>query len=340
MTTNTKVATISFHGQQLITAKIDNEIFVAMKPVVSGIGVSWQGQHEKLKNNPARWGIKEIFIASEGGEQSTICLPLRKLHGWLMTIHPGKIKNETIRDNVITYQNECDDALWKYWSEGIAINQRMQYSVGPNDKLTKEQADTLRQMLTEAAEKAHPNDTKKQGVMIRAGWSKLKAHFKVSYREIPAIEFTEAVSMVARHAIEGDFIGKSDSSSSKEDENVNQIVKRFADQIRAGNGYPTAVFMPIVDAVFESSPALLDKIAARELTKPGARFVTTFANLNGWTVPVMHALPPDAQPMTDSQFIDRVKHGFPDSLIPNLLGAVANRMQPAKPASRRAVSLA
>lgn len=35
-----------------------------------------------------------------------------------------------------------------------------------------------------------------------AGWSKLKAHFGVPYREIPRAEFCEAVSLVARHVAE------------------------------------------------------------------------------------------------------------------------------------------
>lgn len=82
------------------------------------------------------------------------------------------------------------------------------YAVNPADKLTAEQADTLRGMLNEAAAKAHPNDGKKQGVMIRAGWSKLKAHFKVSYRDILQGEFTEAVSIVSRHVIDGEYLPK------------------------------------------------------------------------------------------------------------------------------------
>ncbi|WP_428454186.1 phage antirepressor N-terminal domain-containing protein [Photobacterium kasasachensis] len=45
-----------------------------------------------------------------------ICLPLRKLFGWLQTISPNKVKPE-IRNLVIQYQNECDDVLWQYWNQ-------------------------------------------------------------------------------------------------------------------------------------------------------------------------------------------------------------------------------
>lgn len=80
------------------------------------------------------------------------------------------------------------------------------YSVNPNDTLTKEQADTLRNLLAESAKQRFPEDTKKQGAFIMRGWSKLKAHFKVGYREIPAVEFTEAMSIATRHAVEGDYL--------------------------------------------------------------------------------------------------------------------------------------
>ena len=72
------------------------------------------------------------------------------------------------------------------------------YAVNPGDKLTATQADTLRNMLTEAAQ-AMPKDL--QGLVMREGWSKLKAHFNCSYRQIPQSEFNEAVSLLSRHIV-------------------------------------------------------------------------------------------------------------------------------------------
>jgi len=73
------------------------------------------------------------------------------------------------------------------------------YAQNPTDTLTANQAELLRQMLTDAAKLRHPGDGKRQGAFLMRGWSKLKAHFKRGYREIPQAEFTEAVSLVARH---------------------------------------------------------------------------------------------------------------------------------------------
>lgn len=76
------------------------------------------------------------------------------------------------------------------------------YAHNPGDALSLDQADTLRKLLTDAAKQRHPGDGKQQGAFLMRGWSKLKAHFKRGYREIPQAEFAEAVSLVARHIAE------------------------------------------------------------------------------------------------------------------------------------------
>lgn len=73
---------------------------------------------------------------------------------------------------------------------------RTPYTVQPGDKLTEAQQQALRTML-ESNVKRLPKE-KQAGAMVQ-GWSKLKAHFGVPYRQIPASEFTEALSIVARH---------------------------------------------------------------------------------------------------------------------------------------------
>lgn len=108
--------TVPFHGNSLYVIDHNNQPYTPMRSVVEGMGLAWQSQLEKLRSNEKRWGITEIVIPSKGGEQNAICLPLRKLPGWFQSIHPNKVKPE-IREKVITYQNECDDALWDYWTK-------------------------------------------------------------------------------------------------------------------------------------------------------------------------------------------------------------------------------
>ena len=99
------------------------------------------------------------------------------------------------------------DAFNRMEAELLAQHpQRTPYSILPGQTLSAEQADSLRTLLTTAAQQRHPDDTKAQGKFIMRGWSKLKAHFKVGYREIPTEEFVEAISILNRHALEGELL--------------------------------------------------------------------------------------------------------------------------------------
>lgn len=113
---STQLIPVPFRGTTLFVVDHAGQPYTPMKPIVEGMGLSWQGQHEKLNINKARWGIRVILIPSEGGNQEAVCLPLRKLPGWLMTLHPNKVKPE-IRESIIAYQNECDEVLWQYWTQ-------------------------------------------------------------------------------------------------------------------------------------------------------------------------------------------------------------------------------
>ena len=108
--------TVPFLGDNLFLVSLNDEPYTPMKPIVEGMGLSWQPQQRKLSQNAERLGITIMVIPSGRGEQETVCMPVRKLPGWMMTIHPEKAKPE-IRQRVIEYQNKCDDVLWEYWTQ-------------------------------------------------------------------------------------------------------------------------------------------------------------------------------------------------------------------------------
>ena len=116
------------------------------------------------------------------------------------------------------------------------------YTVQPSDTLTEAQQIALRALL-ESNVKRLPHD-KQAGAMVK-GWSKLKAHFGVSYRQIPASEFTEAISIVARHVAEWELVEDNTTKAGT----VNELVAEWVRKIEAPNGYPASLFQPIVDAV-------------------------------------------------------------------------------------------
>ncbi|MDV7209894.1 phage antirepressor N-terminal domain-containing protein [Azotobacter beijerinckii] len=116
--------TVPFHGANLMLVEHEGQPYVPMKPVVEGIGLDWGGQAKRLTANNARWGISVMEIPSAGGMQQAVCLPLRKLAGWLSTVQASRVKSDGVRAKIVEYQNECDDALWQYWNDGHAENPR------------------------------------------------------------------------------------------------------------------------------------------------------------------------------------------------------------------------
>lgn len=113
---------VPFHGADLLLVQFDGEPYVPMKPVVEGMGLTWQSQLEKIKNKFPK-GITEIVIPSMGGYQLTTCLSLKKLPAWLYSIQLGKLKDPVVRGKVETYQNESDEVLWQYWAKGSATKE-------------------------------------------------------------------------------------------------------------------------------------------------------------------------------------------------------------------------
>lgn len=126
-------APVPFRGTTLFLVEQGNEPYTPMKPIVEGMGLDWKAQHRRLTDMVERWGMVIMTIPSGGGNQDMMCMPLRKLAGWLMTINVNKVKPE-IRDTIVAYQNECDEALWQYWTQGMAVKPGVSPPPLPHDR--------------------------------------------------------------------------------------------------------------------------------------------------------------------------------------------------------------
>lgn len=112
---------ITFRDTTLICLERDDELFVAMRPVVEGMGLAWQTQHRKLMADSARFNCNHmVTVAEDGKQREMLCLPLRRLNGWLMTISSSKARPE-IRATVIAYQQECDAVLFRHFFHDLHV---------------------------------------------------------------------------------------------------------------------------------------------------------------------------------------------------------------------------
>jgi hypothetical protein len=87
---------VTFHSDTLYVVDYQNQPYVPMKAIVEGMGIDWSSQHQKLKTNQGRWATMVIntTVASDGKKREMICLPLRKLPGWMMTLQPSRVAPE------------------------------------------------------------------------------------------------------------------------------------------------------------------------------------------------------------------------------------------------------
>lgn len=124
MTGNTQghsVRVVEFRGSKIETVEVGGQPHVALKPIVEGMGLDWNGQFQRIKRDAVLGATMCVthMVATDGKSRETTTLPLKMLNGFLFGIDAGRVRQE-IRDQVIAYQRECYDALAAYWADGIA----------------------------------------------------------------------------------------------------------------------------------------------------------------------------------------------------------------------------
>ncbi|ENM1956616.1 phage antirepressor Ant [Escherichia coli] len=202
---------VPFNGQQIITAMAAGVAYVAMKPIVENLGMSWGTQQQKLMKQLDKFKcIHMNMVAADGKLRKLLCLPLKKLNGWLFSINPEKVRAD-IRDKLIQYQEECFSVLHDYWTKGHVVNPRKAKKALPG-KITTEQQEAIKQLVMSRGQSL-PKE--KQAKAMITMWSSLKSHFGCSYKEISDEQFTEALSLAARVPLEGEFIGKQEKKTNE-----------------------------------------------------------------------------------------------------------------------------
>ena len=192
---------ISFYGSELITLKVEDAIYTAIRPIVEAIGLDWASQSVKLSKNRAKFNCCDIATVGKDGKiRKMLCMPLKKLNGWLFSINPEKVRPD-LKEKVIRYQEECFEALYNYWHFGKA--ERETTSAVKIEKLSKVHQTAIKDLVLGRA-KNLPKD--KQAAVIIKQWAALKNHFGVTYKAINDDQFAEAVSLLARLPWEGELI--------------------------------------------------------------------------------------------------------------------------------------
>ncbi|WP_238332887.1 phage antirepressor N-terminal domain-containing protein, partial [Mannheimia haemolytica] len=185
--------TLSFYGSDLITLKVEDVIYTAVRPIVDALGLSWGSQQRKLENSKEKFSCTHMkTTGSDGKTYEMLCMPIKKLNGWLFSINPEKVRVD-LKEKVICYQEECFEALYNYWHLGKA--ERLQNSAEnqtalPEPTLTAEEQN----MLQNAVKATHERTKLSYGEI----WARTKNKFRVAeYKQIKCSDLRDALIYVA-----------------------------------------------------------------------------------------------------------------------------------------------
>lgn len=110
-----QLISVPFHQDNLVLINHHQEPFVAMKAIVSNMGLDWAAQFSKIKDKFSSTIAIIATVGEDGKLREMTCLPLKKLPAWLYSVNPNKVAPD-LKSKIIRYQEECDDVLWQYWS--------------------------------------------------------------------------------------------------------------------------------------------------------------------------------------------------------------------------------
>ncbi len=105
---------VVFGDDTLVLADQNGQPYVVMRPLVSAMGLNWASQFVKITDKFGSTVVEIATVAEDGKPRTMICLPLRKLPGWLYSINPGKVA-PALRAKIVRFQEECDEVLWRHW---------------------------------------------------------------------------------------------------------------------------------------------------------------------------------------------------------------------------------
>ena len=129
--------TIPFYEDRLIVQLgEDGEIYVALRPIVESLGLSWGSQFNRIKRDAVlskKVQTLSVFVTNTQGagqNREVICLPKQYLSGFLFGISANRIKDPQLQAKVIQFQEEAHlilDAAFTGDAESAMAAMRQKY---------------------------------------------------------------------------------------------------------------------------------------------------------------------------------------------------------------------
>lgn len=119
--------TVLFYDDEITAVRLDDgRVFVPIRPICDLLGVSWDGQRQRINRDPVLSDVAMSAVITHADIDSSsrrprtsemTCLPLDFISGFLFGINAGRVKDE-VRDRLIRYQRECYAVLAEAFQDG------------------------------------------------------------------------------------------------------------------------------------------------------------------------------------------------------------------------------
>jgi hypothetical protein len=114
------LTTIPFRGATLaaIAGPTPETTHVALRPLVDGMGLDWSGQLQRIKRHPVLRTCVVVMTTQLPGDtqaREAVFLALPRVHFFLGTIQPDRVKDPAARAAVIAFQEEVADVLFAHF---------------------------------------------------------------------------------------------------------------------------------------------------------------------------------------------------------------------------------
>lgn len=139
---------VNFDGDDLAIAIVSNEAFVALRPIVEYLGMSWGSQRNRvLRDDVLARHISTIrMTGADGRQREMLCIRIEYLPGWLFGVTPSKLKPE-LAPKLTRYREECFHVLWQAFQSEL-----MRYAPTPTTSNALTQVRDLALAVAQMAE--------------------------------------------------------------------------------------------------------------------------------------------------------------------------------------------
>ena len=155
---------------------------VPIRLICDALGIDFDSQRKKLNEDEFLFSVTVLSTAtgSDGKSYNMLCIPLKYVFGWLFTINPKNVKEES-REAVAKYRAKCYDVLYNYFAEQSEYLEFKQIVV--NEKIDKYEEIRVEFKNTEKRMREAKAELFKAKDLTYEEWKIMKAQQRIDFNQ-------------------------------------------------------------------------------------------------------------------------------------------------------------